>query len=74
MAYQEHDVALPPELFIRATETREPQHWTDDRGFTYEVAFSAEADKPLALCVDRPEGANEMDAWYRDDPAPEVRL
>ena len=69
-----HDVALPPELFTRAVETQEPQLWTDDRGFTYEVAFSTEADKPLAACVGRPDGSTDLDAWYRNNAAPEARL
>lgn len=70
----DHDVKLPPELFIRATETRKPQHWTDDRGYVYEVVFSEEHNKPLATCVGRPGQGDENDAWFRSDPAPEVRL
>lgn len=73
MAYQEFDVRLPPELFIRAVETREPQHWTDDRGFTYEVALDDEG-RPLASCVGTPGVCDSHDAWYRDDPAPDARL
>jgi hypothetical protein len=74
MALHDFDVKLPPELFIRATETKEPQVWTDDRGFTYEVTWSLEADKALAECVGTPGTCDVNDAWYRGDPAPEVRL
>lgn len=74
MAYQEHEIKLPPELFIRVTETREPEYWTDDRGYSYVVSWSEENDKALASCVSRPDGATESDCWYRDTPAPEVRL
>lgn len=69
-----YDVRLPPELFIRAAETREPQVWTDDRGYTYEVRWSEEHHKPLAYCVGIPGDEDFNYAWFRDTPAPEVRL
>jgi hypothetical protein len=73
MALHEFDVKLPPELFIRAVESGEPQVWTDDRGYTYRVALTTDGT-PLAACVGTPGVGDVNDAWYRDDPAPEARL
>lgn len=56
-------MSVPVEIFNRVTQTRIPEYWTDERGFSYEVAWSLRAGKALAHCVSKPEGVSKEDAW-----------
>ena len=63
-----HEVRIPADLFDQVTVTREPDLWSDDRGFTYRVVWSEEEGKALAECVSQPEGSSSEDVWFRDTP------
>ena len=67
-----YPVSIPSDLFTEATETREDQFWTDDRGFTFAIAWSDEHQQPMAACVAVPDGDTPANAWHRDTPQPEV--
>ena len=54
---------IPTELFDKCSADREPQHWTDERGFVFEIGWSEEHQKPLAGVVSVPEGSHLSDAW-----------
>lgn len=72
MARQEYDVRVPLKVYTACAETKEDQFWTDDRGFTFAVAWSDEHQQPMAACVAVPDEKSPADAWHRDTPQPEV--
>jgi len=68
----EYPVKVPVGLFDEVAETREDRFWSDDRGFTYAVAWSEQHQKPMVACVDMPQGASGADIWHRSTPQPDI--
>ena len=58
-----NEVTIPTELFTLCEANREPQHWTDERGFVFEIDWSEEHQKPLAGVVGVPEDSHLSEAW-----------
>jgi hypothetical protein len=63
-----HEVRIPAALFDQVAESHEPEVWSDDRGFTYQICWSEAEGKALADCVSRPEGTTAAEVWLRDTP------